>query len=414
MSRKEATPNPPAIPVCSYQYQLLAKIPAPPEKTAQTPPRASEQSTLYQYVWDTVHKRILATVKECPSNAADEKSLGSGNLARQFWKLQFAQNSNSSVSKFEKSKIDYMLTYKIAEPNVICRSIVSLLFFEIDAPLPLIRQLHNHAANYQAQHVLVLVVVGAWIEGAARGCDKAVIVCWSIGRPRYIGKKRGTRRLRCMQTTIEHCNLAESLHAAARKTDKAGEDIPELLDKLQQTTTTYGELLLQASQIQALDQPNRRFLRNLLSVNRGILKDVDTSFLDEPNDDWVSITKQDRLDRLISQILATKIGRVLACQTPLRSKTEMIGEDKLDDYHEGVMKFAIFTVFSLILGVFTCAPAGIQSLNVVSTIGEVAVYVAFVIVFGWLSLGFLGGFERSLLTSLAFAGLMANLLRGND
>ncbi|CAF3463863.1 unnamed protein product, partial [Fusarium graminearum] len=77
-----ATPNPPAIPVCSYQYQLLAKIPAPPEKTAQTPPRASEQSTLYQYVWDTVHKRILATVKECPSNAADEKSLGSGNLAR--------------------------------------------------------------------------------------------------------------------------------------------------------------------------------------------------------------------------------------------------------------------------------------------------------------------------------------------
>ncbi|ESU13220.1 hypothetical protein FGSG_13045 [Fusarium graminearum PH-1] len=210
-------------------------------------------------------------------------------------------------------------------------------------------------------------------------------------------------------------------YIAARKTDKAGEDIPELLDKLQQTTTTYGELLLQASQIQALDQPNRRFLRNLLSVNRGILKDVDTSFLDEPNDDWVSITKQDRLDRLISQILATKIGRVLAqvihsnqCQTPLRSKTEMIGEDKLDDYHEGVMKFAIFTVFSLILGVFTCAPAGIQSLNVVSTIGEVAVYVAFVIVFGWLSLGFLGGFERSLLTSLAFAGLMANLLRGND
>ncbi|KAK6704499.1 hypothetical protein SNK05_008418 [Fusarium graminearum] len=207
-------------------------------------------------------------------------------------------------------------------------------------------------------------------------------------------------------------NRMQSLHAAARKTDKAGEDIPELLDKLQQTTTTYGELLLQASQIQALDQPNRRFLRNLLSVNRGILKDVDTSFLDEPNDDWVSITKQDRLDRLISQILATKIGRVLA--TPLRSKTEMIGEDKLDDYHEGVMKFAIFTVFSLILGVFTCAPAGIQSLNVVSTIGEVAVYVAFVIVFGWLSLGFLGGFERSLLTSLAFAGLMANLLRGND
>jgi hypothetical protein len=92
----------------------------------------------------------------------------------------------------------------------------------------------------------------------------------------------------------------------------------------------------------------------------------------------------------------------------------MIGGGSQFYYRKGLMKFGLFTVFSLILGIFTCAPAGIQSLNVVSTVGEVAVYVAFVIVFGWLSLGLLRGFERSLLTSLAFAGLMANLLRGNN
>lgn len=78
------------------------------------------------------------------------------------------------------------------------------------------------------------------------------------------------------------------------------------------------------------------------------------------------------------------------------------------------MKFALFTIFSLILGVFTCAPAGIQSLNVVSVVGEVAVYVAFVIVFGWLCLGLFQGIEKSLLSSLAFAALMATLLRGNN
>ncbi|UZP44274.1 hypothetical protein NXS19_012086 [Fusarium pseudograminearum] len=80
MSRKEVSP--PKTCLCSYQYRLLTKIPGPPEKTAQTPPRASEQSTLCQYVWDIVHQRIRAIVKECPSNAVDEKSLGSGNLAR--------------------------------------------------------------------------------------------------------------------------------------------------------------------------------------------------------------------------------------------------------------------------------------------------------------------------------------------
>jgi hypothetical protein len=46
--------------------------------------------------------------------------------------------------------------------------------------------------------------------------------------------------------------------------------------------------------------------------NRGILKDDDTGFLEEPTDDWVLIPKQDRLDQLITLILTTNIGRVLA------------------------------------------------------------------------------------------------------
>ena len=94
-------------------------------------------------------------------------------------------------------------------------------------------------------------------------------------------------------------------------------------------------------------------------------------------------------------------------------KVEPIGKGTQTYYREGLMKFALFTVLSLIIGLFTCTPAGIQSLNVESTTGEVAVYIAFVIAFGWLSQGVLQGFEKSLLTSLAFAGLMANLLRGN-
>ncbi|KAH6978464.1 hypothetical protein EDB82DRAFT_223720 [Fusarium venenatum] len=240
------------------------------------------------------------------------------------------------------------------------------------------------------------------------------------GRFRLCRQQQRDTRLMVLPRFTEiysHCLIdlgsrVSSLEAELKRTDKAGESNSELLDKLEQTTFRYGQILLQAQKIHALDQPNRRFLRNLVTWNRGILKDDDTGFLEEPLDDWVSIKDHNRLDQFITLIPATSIGRVLAW--PFRSNTEMVGENMLDDYHEGVMKFAIFTVFSLILGIFTCAPAGIQSLNVVSTIGEVAVYVAFVTVFGWLSLGLFQGFERPLLTSLAFAGLMANLLRGNN
>ncbi|KAL4725962.1 hypothetical protein ACLX1H_006638 [Fusarium chlamydosporum] len=207
-------------------------------------------------------------------------------------------------------------------------------------------------------------------------------------------------------------NRLSSVYAAVQRTHEAGEEVPELNEKLEQTMMRYGQMVCQTQQMLALGQPSNRFMRNFVPVVRARLQNEDTSFLDEPLDDWASLSLQDRLDQLITLIPTTTIGRVLA--KPFRSNTEEIGENALDDYHEEAMKFALFTIFSLILGVFTCAPAGIQSLNVVSVVGEVAVYVAFVIVFGWLSLGLLRGFEKSLLSSLAFAALMATLLRGNN
>lgn len=90
-----------------------------------------------------------------------------------------------------------------------------------------------------------------------------------------------------------------------------------------------------------------------------------------------------------------------------------MGNNDLYHYNEQGIRGIIFTVFLGIIAVFTCAPAAIQSLNVESATGEVAVYLVFVIAFGWLSHGLIQGFEKLLLTSLAFSGLMANLLRGN-
>ncbi|KAF4996254.1 hypothetical protein FGRMN_4610 [Fusarium graminum] len=190
----------------------------------------------------------------------------------------------------------------------------------------------------------------------------------------------------------------------------AGEEVEELTKRLEEEAMELGQHVLQTSQILALNQPSNLFLRHLLGFFKGALVDENTSFLDQPINDWASLSPHDRLDQLICLAPLYKAGRIAF--RPFLVNSEKVGDEVLHDYKERAIKFIIFTAFIFIIGVFFCAPAAIQSLNVHSAAGEVVVYLVFVIVFGWLTQGLIKGFEKLLLASLAFAGLMANLLRG--
>ncbi|KAM0338538.1 hypothetical protein ACHAPU_011298 [Fusarium lateritium] len=205
-------------------------------------------------------------------------------------------------------------------------------------------------------------------------------------------------------------NRVLTLYTELRRAVGAGEEIAEMSKRLEEEIMEYDRYILQTSQVLALKQPNSFFLRNLLGSFKSALKGENTSYLDEPIDDWASLSWQDRLDELICLIPLYKVGRLAF--NPFLAGKERVGNSTLYRYHEQAMRSIIFTVFIFIIGVFFCAPAAIQSLNVESAAGEVAVYLVFVIVFGWLTQGLIKGFEKLLLTSLAFAGLMANLLRG--
>ncbi|RBA09116.1 hypothetical protein FPRO05_06253 [Fusarium proliferatum] len=177
-----------------------------------------------------------------------------------------------------------------------------------------------------------------------------------------------------------------------------------------QADTHTAQVLIQTSQVLALDKPGSYFLRNLLPSFRAMLKREGGKYLDAPIHDWASLSQPDRLDQLICLAGYTKVGRVLL--TPFLSGQEEVGDNDQYLYNEGAIRFISITIFSSIIALFACAPAAIQSLNVRSTVGEVVVYLVFVIVFGWLSQGLILGFEKVLLSCLAYAGLMATLLRG--
>ncbi|KAF4945525.1 hypothetical protein FGADI_11888 [Fusarium gaditjirri] len=205
-------------------------------------------------------------------------------------------------------------------------------------------------------------------------------------------------------------NRMVTLYAEAEKAVELGKEDANSDEKIVEEHLKYLQLLLQTNQVLALDKPGSYFLRNLLPSFRAMLRGGSGNYLDAPMNDWVSLSQPDRLDQLICLAASTRVGRFLF--TPFLSRQEELDDNDQYHYNEGAIRFITITIFSSIIAVFACAPAAIQSLNVRSTVGEVVVYLVFVIVFGWLSQGLILGLEKVLLSCLAYAGLMATLLRG--
>ncbi|KAH7172407.1 hypothetical protein DER46DRAFT_191972 [Fusarium sp. MPI-SDFR-AT-0072] len=247
---------------------------------------------------------------------------------------------------------------------------------------------------------------GSW--GGERGWDR---MCRQIQQDkRHMVAPRLTHIVwRCITL---RANRMVTLYAEAEKAPGLGEEVTNLDEKLEDECLKYLQLILQASQVSALDKPGNYFLRHLLPCFKEMLnsRGGDGIYLDEPMNDWVSLNQPNRMDQLICLAPHTKVGRALF--RPFVTGKEEIGNNVQYHYNEGIIRSIAFTLFTSIIAVFACAPAAIQSLNVRSAVGEVVVYLVFVIAFGWLSQGLILGFEKVLLTCLAYAGLMANLLRG--
>ncbi|KAI7769139.1 hypothetical protein LZL87_000686 [Fusarium oxysporum] len=252
---------------------------------------------------------------------------------------------------------------------------------------------------------------GSW--GGERGWDR---MCRQIQQDkRHMVAPRLTHIVwRCITL---RANRMVTLYAEAEKAPGLGEEVTNLDEKLEDECLKYCKPrnigkhhLLTRLQADTLSQSTTDTSSEPGIRTRQASRGGDGIYLDEPMNDWVSLNQPNRMDQLICLAPHTKVGRALF--RPFVTGKEEIGNNVQYHYNEGIIRSIAFTLFTSIIAVFACAPAAIQSLNVRSAVGEVVVYLVFVIAFGWLSQGLILGFEKVLLTCLAYAGLMANLLRG--
>lgn len=78
---------------------------------------------------------------------------------------------------------------------------------------------------------------------------------------------------------------------------------------------------------------------------------------------------------------------------------------------ENSIRFVSVGIFNTCVGTFVVAPMAIQTLKVTSPAGEVATYLVFVLVAGFAIQMLVPGFTRQLLVYLAYAGVMAAVMR---
>ncbi|KAI8659573.1 hypothetical protein NCS56_01174900 [Fusarium sp. Ph1] len=242
--------------------------------------------------------------------------------------------------------------------------------------------------------------------------------CTAIAWPCLIYKARRVSRVwkEIQQKSLAGEDVEELLGQLTEEQDqyrKADRLSPRQLVRCRITKRSLERFLLQTSQIFGIDQPDKSFQRHLLPSWRTLLgPEDDAIFAEEMKRDWVSLSQPQKLDQMVGRMLATRIGRWVF--RPFLAGKEKIGGTTMYDYHEGLIKALILVGFSCIIGVFACAPVAIQSLNVNSVAGEVATYLVFMIVFAWLSQALLRGDEKILLTCLAYAALMATVMRQGE
>lgn len=75
------------------------------------------------------------------------------------------------------------------------------------------------------------------------------------------------------------------------------------------------------------------------------------------------------------------------------------------------VKFISVGVFNTCVGILVVAPMAIQTLKVTTPAGEVVTYLVFVLVAGFAIQMLVPGFTRQLLVYLAYAGVMAAVMR---
>ncbi|KAF4465550.1 hypothetical protein FALBO_7601 [Fusarium albosuccineum] len=209
-------------------------------------------------------------------------------------------------------------------------------------------------------------------------------------------------------------NYLEKEGSVLRRMVLAGDDGVEefnekFMTRLGRYRTHWYQFGCQVSEILGFDEPKSVLLNNVLPQARDSWSEGQGLHLNAPDQDWASIYNVDKFEQTFNVFLHRPLAQRIV--NAISSNIEESGGYSLYYVPMGYIRFAIVGAFNCFVGVFVAAPVAIQALNVTSPAGEVATYVAFVIVAGFLIQTLVTGFTRQLLVYLAYAGVMAAVMR---
>ncbi|KAK7409586.1 hypothetical protein QQX98_008248 [Neonectria punicea] len=193
--------------------------------------------------------------------------------------------------------------------------------------------------------------------------------------------------------------------------ERNGPGLDELNKKFFDALVNHHKMLLLINQVEGLVKPNGKSLRNFLDAVTPDLEPEDARFLHAPREDWAMACPMEPMDRWVKLAPEYSVGRFFCSFFEDKKTTRESFESY--DYPDKAFGAVVMTLSHLVLVALVGIPVVIQSLDILSTAGNAAMYLGTLFLFIALAQLVVPNESVQFLMSLAFAAVMAtNLGRG--
>ncbi|KAI8714469.1 hypothetical protein NCS52_01166700 [Fusarium sp. LHS14.1] len=226
--------------------------------------------------------------------------------------------------------------------------------------------------------------------------------------PTHILFRRFTE-LASLSLDLEGNHLEQLGHDLRQMILTGEDDVNDFNDKFLGKLRRYYQVGFSLRKVLGFDGPSQPFLDHTLFSAKQSWAPGQGLHLNASDHDFASLFDMDKFDQILTHWPHKPWARRFLNKLNLR--TERGDEFEALWIPGEYVKFISVGVFNTCVGIFVVAPMAIQTLKVTSPAGEVVTYLVFVLVAGFAIQMLVPGFTRQLLVYLAYAGVMAAVMR---
>ncbi|RSM14477.1 hypothetical protein BHE90_008600 [Fusarium euwallaceae] len=226
--------------------------------------------------------------------------------------------------------------------------------------------------------------------------------------PTHILFRRFTE-LASLSLDLEGNHLEQLGHELRQMILTGEEDVNDFNDKFLGKLSRYYQIGCNLRRVLGLTEPSQPFLKDVLDSAKQSWAPGQGLHLKASDHDFAWLCDTDKIDQVFINLPHQPWVRRFVNKLNLR--TEKGGSFEAIWIPGEYVRFATVGIFNTCVGIFVVAPMAIQTLKVTTPAGEVATYLVFVLVAGFLIQILVPGFTRQLLAYLAYAGVMAAVMR---